>query len=104
MSWRATLGYETERAAKFHADLGGWFWLPCPSCGDMFGGHEHSRDDINGHGHDSSIPHPDYGTNPYTFQGICPNCTAHGVGCHARATGPQPRMTRPGHGAHCLSE
>ena len=23
-----------------YADLLGYFWLPCPSCGGMFGGHE----------------------------------------------------------------
>lgn len=22
------------------ATLGGYFWLPCPSCGEPFGGHE----------------------------------------------------------------
>lgn len=22
------------------AELGGYFWLPCPVCGRMFGGHE----------------------------------------------------------------
>ena len=25
---------------KLKASLGGYFWLPCPMCGKMFGGHE----------------------------------------------------------------
>lgn len=25
---------------QFHAWVGGYFWLPCPQCGEMFGGHE----------------------------------------------------------------
>lgn len=25
---------------KCKAALGGWFWLPCPLCGQMFGGFE----------------------------------------------------------------
>ena len=25
---------------KIYANLFGYFWLPCPSCGKMFGGHE----------------------------------------------------------------
>lgn len=25
---------------KVRATLGGYFWLPCPRCGTMFGGHE----------------------------------------------------------------
>lgn len=24
------------------ASLNGYFWLPCPACGELFGGHEHS--------------------------------------------------------------
>ena len=27
---------------KLWAKLGGYFWLPCPLCGRMFGGHEAS--------------------------------------------------------------
>lgn len=26
---------------KLYANLFGYFWLPCPNCGKMFGGHEH---------------------------------------------------------------
>ncbi len=25
---------------KIYAALFGYFWLPCPRCGDMYGGHE----------------------------------------------------------------
>lgn len=25
---------------KLWAGVAGYFWLPCPKCGDMFGGHE----------------------------------------------------------------
>lgn len=25
---------------RVYAALGGYFWLPCPACGEMFGGHE----------------------------------------------------------------
>jgi len=33
LSWR-------RRIAKLYANLFGFFWLPCPLCGQMFGGHE----------------------------------------------------------------
>ena len=26
--------------AKFWANFNGYFWMPCPVCGRMFGGHE----------------------------------------------------------------
>ncbi len=26
---------------KIYANVFGYFWLPCPSCGKMFGGHEY---------------------------------------------------------------
>jgi len=25
---------------RYQARVGGYFWLPCPQCGEMFGGHE----------------------------------------------------------------
>lgn len=25
---------------RFYAFLAGYFWLPCPKCGEMFGGHQ----------------------------------------------------------------
>jgi hypothetical protein len=27
---------------RLRANLGGYFWIPCPLCGEMFGGHEWS--------------------------------------------------------------
>jgi hypothetical protein len=29
---------------KLKANMGGYFWLPCPMCGKMFGGHEKGTD------------------------------------------------------------
>lgn len=26
---------------QFYAFVFGYFWLPCPKCGEMFGGHQH---------------------------------------------------------------
>lgn len=26
--------------SKLYAKFFGYFWMPCPSCGEMFGGHE----------------------------------------------------------------
>jgi hypothetical protein len=49
----------------FRAMLGGYFWLPCPLCGQMTGGHEWSKSDY------ASIP-----TNKsYASVGICLDCT-----------------------------
>jgi hypothetical protein len=31
--------------AKFLASLGGYFWLPCPICGEPFAGFEWGHDD-----------------------------------------------------------
>ena len=31
-----------EWMRKLRANLGGYFWLPCPICGEMFGGFEAS--------------------------------------------------------------
>lgn len=51
-----------RRYQRRYARLHGYFWLPCPICGDEFGGHER-------HG---TIP-----TNePGRLSGICPSCTA----------------------------
>jgi hypothetical protein len=49
---------------KLFAAIFGYFWLPCPLCGQHFGGHEWR--DIDGK---SSV----IGTNP--GKGICPDCT-----------------------------
>jgi hypothetical protein len=29
-----------RRLNRVYASLAGYFWLPCPMCGEMFGGHE----------------------------------------------------------------
>ena len=44
---------------RFYAKLMGYFWLPCPICNEMFGGHESVwtlKDTI------------------YTGFGVCPDC------------------------------
>lgn len=70
--------------AKLAARSGGFFWLPCPLCRQEFGGHEWT--DVNGH--ESSIP-TDWKTDEAgvveleTSTGICPDCTAKGLGCKA---------------------
>lgn len=65
-------------AARAIARAGGYFWLPCPVCGEEFGGHEWR----SVHGHESSIPDLDL---PNTSTGICQGCTAKGIGCYAHA-------------------
>ena len=68
--------------ARANATLLGCFWLPCPLCGQHFGGQE--WDEIDGH--DSSIPDPDQPQDPESAlhgRGICPGCTAAGGGCRA---------------------
>ena len=57
----------------------GCFWLPCPLCGQEFGGHEW-RDQTAADGTRllSSIPAPDGPMG--MFVGICPDCTAAGLG------------------------
>lgn len=64
------------------AAAGGYFWLPCPLCGTEFGGHEWTQ--VNGHRMDV----PDEWTTDeagvvekISGQGICPDCTAQGLGC-----------------------
>jgi len=89
----------TRAAARLYAQMFGYFWLPCPVCGNYFGGQEWRDVD----GHDAAIPDPEEG--PGYGRGICPNCTRHGVGCHRRATMPgSTLLVRVGHGAHCLTE
>ena len=46
---------------KLFADWFGYFWLPCPVCGQMFGGHEWK---------DGSIATD----TPGLRKGICPDC------------------------------
>lgn len=70
--------------ARLAANTGGFFWLPCPSCGQEFGGHEWTDVD----GHESGIPSEvrrdgNGEITSVTSTGICPTCTAKGVGCLA---------------------
>lgn len=65
--------------ARLVAKTLGYFWLPCPLCGEEFGGHEWR----NILGHHSSIPDPARG--PSYGVGICLDCTAAGRGCAAQA-------------------
>jgi hypothetical protein len=58
---------------RAYASLAGFFWLPCPLCGTVFGGHEWR--DIGGK--PSSVPDPG---KPGMFHGICPACTRAGAG------------------------
>jgi hypothetical protein len=51
----------------------GYFWLPCPLCGQEFGGHEWR--DIDGKS--SSIP---VDGQPGRGRAICPDCTRAGKG------------------------
>ncbi len=69
--------YNPDRASAARVAIrGGWFWLPCPSCGEPFGGQEWTHDAF---GHESSIPNG----RPGGGKGICPLCTAKGIGCKA---------------------
>lgn len=65
--------------AKWYAYWAGYFWEPCDSCGQMFGGHERSRTK-----HFDSIVVGQSGT---VTRGrvICTGCTAAGVGCRSHA-------------------
>lgn len=67
-----------EARRRAIATLGGYFWLPCPVCGENFGGHEW-RDYA---GLPSSVPNPD---SRGLSTGICPDCTAAGYGYDSEA-------------------
>lgn len=41
---------------RWWAWLGGYFWIPCPRCGRMFGGHEWAGTDWEAPGHDGHAP------------------------------------------------
>lgn len=57
---------------RLYAAALGFFWLPCPVCGRMFGGHEwRDRDGLP-----SCIPTGVQGVG----RGICPSCTRNGYG------------------------
>ncbi len=52
---------------QLYAWWAGYFWLPCPSCGRYFGGHEASP--LYG-----GIPVPD---RPGIFKMVCRHCGPH---------------------------
>jgi hypothetical protein len=58
------LPYQWRTVHKAFAATHGYFWIPCPLCGQPFGGHEAG----------SSIPDP---TNPPLYVCICSRCTRH---------------------------
>lgn len=66
----------------------GYFWLPCPSCGEHFSGEEWVIPTRPGD-HFSSIPteirRGDDRHWVRASKGICPDCTYAGVGCRAHA-------------------
>ena len=70
-----------RRLAWQYARLLGYFWLPCPVCRQEFSGHEWRK--VNGHV--STIPDGDQSGPMSKATGICPDCTAAGVGCRAHA-------------------
>jgi hypothetical protein len=59
-----------------YAALNGYFWLPCPICGQRFGGHEWKDCD----GKPSSIAAPGYLGREGARVAICPDCTRKGRG------------------------
>lgn len=67
--------------AKQYADLHGYFWLPCPRCGEYFGGHE-----TGGGTYIYEIAYRPDGT-PCGSSGkiLCPNCPGE---YYAEAVGP----------------
>lgn len=64
--------------ARWTARMLGYFWLPCPTCGLHFGGHEIGKV----LGHRDSIPDPGEAGTSWC---ICSDCTAEGKGCAAHA-------------------
>ena len=52
-----------RRYQRRYARRHGYFWLPCPLCGEEFGGHERGS---------GNVPTGD----PDRFESICPACTA----------------------------
>jgi hypothetical protein len=79
-----------RRRAKYRAHTGGYFWMPCVTCGQMSGGHEWETHRYGG----SSVPRcpplfPD--DKPHRSVGICPACAEAGVGTLWKLVAP------PGH-------
>jgi len=68
---------QSRARAEWYAHTNNYFWLPCPLCGEYFGGHEWLSGEDG-----SSIPKPEA---PNSFIGICPACTRSGAGLRATA-------------------
>ena len=58
---------------RLYANVMGYFWLPCPNCGRMFGGHEFSGGCV--YLSYSRVP-AGFGCDwfPYTSRVCCPRC------------------------------
>ena len=73
---------------KLRAEALGYFWLPCPVCGQYFSGEEWRTPERAGD-HFASIPTDvrDLDGAPWVWsaKGICPSCTDSGAGCRAHA-------------------
>lgn len=65
---------DERKVNEWYARAHGYFWLPCPVCGEKFGGHEWEQVD----GKPSAIYNDP--ENPGKGRGICPACTAAGKG------------------------
>lgn len=74
MSIGRLIPYRWRRVHRAYAELFGYFWLPCPLCGEYSGGHEwYDRPGLP-----STIPNPEGGRG--SGKGICPTCTLAGRG------------------------
>lgn len=77
----------SRQLAKRFARSRGYFWLPCPSCGEMFGGHEAeaAADLADRLGTWPSIPDPAYPPGSGRGLCICPACVVAGKGADTLA-------------------
>lgn len=69
-------------AHRIYAWLGGYFWLPCPVCGEHFSGHEIGRA-VGATEHLDSIPLFPSMRRESPGRAICPTCIRRGMGCLA---------------------
>jgi len=81
LEWpRYVVPYRFRRVHRWWAHRAPFFWLPCPLCGEEFGGHEWR--DIGGL--PSRVPdpmnQPASPSGPVMSVGICPACTRAGRG------------------------
>jgi hypothetical protein len=65
----------SERRRRHLAELNGYFWIPCPVCGENFAGYEWMSDPADVF--ERSVPVPD---EPGHSRGICPVCVVEGFG------------------------